>query len=272
MLGKRWSLVACCWTTTSTFFQKSRDWVRTGKYGMTNPWCWRPRRCHPGSTRWPEGFEPGAELLLNSWKRRCHTAAKSLDDSGGTLHGNSNKAKGIWIKTEQARDSQCVNHNFNLQICLGPDGIPPPSPIFTLGVRGSESRAVLFLPLIPGTLFLQPLDCVRRPGGRPKVTVGWWIEPNQGESREGKGTGMGPARCEKACWMMALETNTRASPVYSTLRNSREKQGKMLQESLPYETSSYHFSSWSRAWSCPALSWSCPVLSYTDWRGKDQAG
>lgn len=37
---------------------------------------------------------------------------------------------------------------------------------------------------------------------------------------------------EKACWMMALGTNMRASPVLFTLLDSTERQGKMLQESL----------------------------------------
>lgn len=59
--------------------------------------------------------------------------------------------------------------------------------------------------------------------------VGWWMEPNQGVSREGKGTGVGPAWHERSCCMMALETNRRVSSAYLTLLDSREK---MLQESL----------------------------------------
>lgn len=58
------------------------------------------------------------------------------------------------------------------------------------------------------------------------------MELSQGESRKGKGTGMGPLWGEKACWTMALGANTRASPALLTLLDSRERQGKKLQESL----------------------------------------
>lgn len=37
---------------------------------------------------------------------------------------------------------------------------------------------------------------------------------------------------EKACWMTALGTNTKTSPVLLTTLDSTERQGKMLQESL----------------------------------------
>lgn len=65
-----------------------------------------------------------------------------------------------------------------------------------------------------------------------EVTLGW-LELSQGECREGKGAGIGPERGEKVCWRVALGTSSRACPALSALLDSRQRQRKLLPESLP---------------------------------------
>lgn len=214
--------------------------------------AWYPKRKLPHRHQEPPAF----------W---WHIAWKQQQKRGQGLKPSKPEIPSVWLTSLTSRSALLF---CKLQAAsLGPDGVPLPSLICTLRVRGSESRAVLFRPLIPRTLFLQPLDYVRS----QVVDLSLWWGGGWSRARVSPGEAKAQAWWgEKACWMMALGTKShqgrRASPVLLTLLDSTERQGKMLQKSLSPVWDFLLLFLLGVTWSCPALDHLC-TLKRKRWAG-----